>query len=514
MSEFLFFLFLLCSEALASGSTSKLLARSSHSDIQIIHKNLVSIFISFDRERSDQKLKTSFLEDLIFSSAHADGADRCFYGGWISVKTSSGCQEPWRAKKTNGFAKAYAGHIYDAEVSCHDTELIRCNPLLFGASTSEGGKCINMNPDSSLTQRCYEASKELQQDHLGLIQNDPVTREKYSQLVDEVLSYCEGKDSSVECYQLSRQIKDTLDNIAAQGSSTVCHQILDPVVETGAFENILAILDTPPKIVSEHWAPPIDNDYEAACDIEGLSDEAHKNCVALLNSSQVPTNAMLFALDGLKRNANSFETKNCYNKADGFSDVFGHYSTPGLGSDEELVSSLNPGIKNKCTMIINNYDERIKTHGGSLRCKTAMYYIDLCKDSPKVTKSYSYVGYGTCKGSSGFTNERDKGTSLLGFSVTSVEGFNFQKNDTSYKAIRSDLGGTIPAVALFGLQGTNNRSSSDYKYLHVGAYTSAGCPSIAPENAWMVQEMAKSGPSVVVGYKEGQMESFDKCGGE
>lgn len=212
--------------------------------------------------------------------------------------------------------------------------------------------------------------------------------------------------------------------------------------------------------------------------------------------------------------ANEFKTNKCFDQAKGFDKIFDHYSTPKEESKEGFTATLENGIQNKCTMIINDYDDRIATHGKNIKCKARMYYINLCKSEPEVIKDYSYVGFGTCKGNKGFKNETDQGTTLLGFSVTSSEAFAFAKSDASYNAIRKKLDGRIPSVSLFGLQNSNNRSSTDYKYLHVGAYTSAGCPSIDPSNAWMIDEMASDGPSVVVGYKEGEMESFDKCGDE
>ncbi len=251
--------------------------------------------------------------------------------------------------------------------------------------------------------------------------------------------------------------------------------------------------------------------FHDACSIPGMSDLAQKNCELTLEKGIVPRKAFLFAMKGLKRNATRFETKGCFDKKSGFENVFGHYSTPGLSNKADLESALDSGIPNKCSLIINDYDDLLRTHGGSYRCQAAMYYIDLCGTLPKVQKSYSWVGYGTCKNKRGFKNQSGQGTSLLGFSVTATQSFNFQKSDAAYTRIRRELGGKVPAVALFGLQNSNNGSAIDYKYLHVGAYTSAGCPSIDKKNAWMIEALAEKGPSVVVGYKDGQMEEFEKC---
>lgn len=491
--------------------TSKLLERAQDFDLREIHLNFIRMMIETDFASPSY---TQNFWNLIIDQVHAADGKRCFYGGWASIRVGGECKPPWVAKKSGAFAKDFAGHLYTSEFSCGGSALMRCNPLLFGASTTEGGKCVQIAPTGTLTQRCALESRELQAEHLELLKNDELTREKYAELLDEVMNYCQEDKKGSDCYHLARQIQVVLDQIAAEGDGKLCEQVLEPVLNTDNFKNLLSVLDTPPKVVSDKWAAPLDPDFEVACAIEGMSEEAQKNCQDLLASGDVPTNALLFALDGLKRNSTSFKTNECFDKAAGFNNVFSHFSTPGVSNKGDFMANLGSGIKNKCTMIINDYDDRLKTHGGAYQCQTRMYYIDLCQSEPKVTKSYSYVGYGTCKNKKGFLNETGQGTSLIGFSVTNDKAFSFGKSDKSYNAIRKSMGGRIPSVSLFGLQNTNNRSSVDYKYLHVGAYTSAGCPSIDPKNGWMIDKLANEGPSVVVGYKEGEMESFDKCGDE
>ena len=242
------------------------------------------------------------------------------------------------------------------------------------------------------------------------------------------------------------------------------------------------------------------------CDIAGTTRPWQKNCKALLKKKGFPRNAFIHALKSMKMNASSFRSKKCYQMASP-----SHYSMKGLNKSK-FEGLLSKGIPNKCQMMINNFDERIKSHSNPTRkCKTASYYIDLCSSSPKVQKSFSYVGYGTCKSGRGFVNKAEQGTSLLGTFLTSNKEFDFQKRKDSYGAIAKRLGGKIPAVPLMGLQKSNSRSSKDLKYLHVGAYTSAGCPSIPESNHGMISQLAKNGPSMVVNYKEGQMEDIKEC---
>lgn len=255
---------------------------------------------------------------------------------------------------------------------------------------------------------------------------------------------------------------------------------------------------------------------EEACNIEGMDEQAKQNCIQLLNEGSVPNEALIFALKGLKRNATSFNTNQCFDTYEGESTLAGrmragHFSMLGMREPSEFANTLESGIPNKCTMMINDYDDLIETHGGAHECKAAMYYIDLCGETPTVDKSYSYVGYGTCKNNRGFRNESGQGTTLLGFGVTGNQTFAFGKSDAPYNRIRRELGGTVPATPIFGLQNSNNGNAVDYKYLHVGAYTSAGCPSIDPSKAQYIYDMAEKGPSVIVGYKSGEMEAFETC---
>jgi hypothetical protein len=287
------------------------------------------------------------------------------------------------------------------------------------------------------------------------------------------------------------------------------------------------------------WQAP-DITSEEACNIEGMNEQAKANCVKIFADNKVPKNAFLFALDGLKRNSQSFQTNKCFDTFKGKDDNGNpvnladrmrtkHQSMGKMREPSDFSDKLDKGIPNKCTMILNDYDDLIKTHGGTYKCKAAMYYIDMCASKPSVTKTYSYVGYGTCKGTAkskgGYTakekkanlnanpfhNASNHGTSLLGFSVTGGNRFTYGSQSKAYKAIRKQLGGRVPATPLFGFQNSNNGAAVDFKYLHVGAYTSAGCPSIDPKYSEWIDKLADDGPSVVVGYKEGKMEGFEGC---
>lgn len=257
------------------------------------------------------------------------------------------------------------------------------------------------------------------------------------------------------------------------------------------------------------------------CQISSYPEEWIKNCDKLF-SKNLPKNALRYALTVLKKNSTSFKTNKCYKLADP-----AHKSMMGLNKSK-TESMMKDGYKNRCQIIINDTDERYLTHSGpGYKCKMASYYIDICKPEPTVIKSYAYIGYGTCKKGRKFENKSGKGTTLIGAFVTHTKTFPFTKfrtnratgkraEDAHYKKIRLWLKNKkqekyIPSVALIGLQSSNNRSAADYKYLHVGAYTSAGCPSIDKKNYWMINELTKNGPSLVLNYAEGEMEDINAC---
>ncbi|OIQ16753.1 MAG: hypothetical protein BM556_13910 [Bacteriovorax sp. MedPE-SWde] len=251
------------------------------------------------------------------------------------------------------------------------------------------------------------------------------------------------------------------------------------------------------------------------CHIESYGKDWMQNCDKVLASGKVPKKAFKYTLKMMKMNSQEFKNDQCFQLA-GKS----HKSMMGL-TKSGAKKMMSNGLKNKCQVIINDYDERISTHGGALKCKTAMYYIDICKKTPQIKKDYSFVGYGTCKKKRGFSNKTNQGTNLLGAFITHNRSFNFTKvrngvKDKYYENIRRWIKkktgkGKIPSVALIGIQKNNSRAAADYKYLHVGAYTSAGCPSIDRTNYWMINKLTDNGPSIVVNYKEGAMEDIKNC---
>lgn len=238
------------------------------------------------------------------------------------------------------------------------------------------------------------------------------------------------------------------------------------------------------------------------CKMSGVSAQWVKNCEALY-SAGIPKDALEYALKVMQLNDDSFESDKCYKTGPS-----GHYSMAGVNKSS-FANKMSRGLPNKCQMVINDTRDKQGTYRGR------MYYIDLCSGSkPKVVKSYFNMGTGTFK-----NNYADSGgahTTVKGAFFTNYKTFSFQKNNAAYKAVKSrvkSLSGSYkaPSVQLFGLSTTNNEAGPNLKYMHVSGYKSSwGCPSIAPENYWMIEKLASNGPSLVLNYGSG-MEDIKRC---
>ncbi len=238
------------------------------------------------------------------------------------------------------------------------------------------------------------------------------------------------------------------------------------------------------------------------CEMSGVSAQWVKNCEALYQAG-IPKDALEYALKVMQMNDDSFSSNKCYRTGPS-----GHYSMRGV-SKRDFERKMSGGLPNKCQMVINDTRDKLGTYRGR------MYYIDLCSGSaPKIVKSYFNMGTGTFK-----NNYSDTGgahTTVKGAFFTNYKTFSFQKNNSAYRAVKSrvqSLSGSYraPSVQLFGLSNSNNNAGPNLKYMHVSGYKSSwGCPSIAPENYWMIEKLASNGPSLVLNYGTG-MEDIRKC---
>ncbi|OUR96309.1 hypothetical protein A9Q84_08095 [Halobacteriovorax marinus] len=245
------------------------------------------------------------------------------------------------------------------------------------------------------------------------------------------------------------------------------------------------------------------------CDYPELGNSWVSNCEKLFTNSNIPKDALEYTMKAFKNNFDKFRNKNCYLYKGGSS----HYSLKGL-SRSKFEDAMKDGIPNKCQIVINNTKEKLSTFRGK------MYYIDICKG--KVTESYFNMGSGTFK--SKYANVNGKNSTVKGIFLTGTGDFDFKpggsKSKVKYKKIRQYMKKTYGeskahAVQLIGLQSTNSGSGPDSKYMHISPYRSSwGCPSIDKDNYWMIKELAKNGPSMVVNYGTGMqdIEEVNKCG--
>ncbi len=251
----------------------------------------------------------------------------------------------------------------------------------------------------------------------------------------------------------------------------------------------------------------LENSYKATYPLcnNGLDDSWKANCDKLYEAG-IPKDALDFTLQSFNKNLTSFKTSKCFK----WGEPKNHYSFANT-NEEKFKNKVKNGIVNKCQIVINDTREKQMQYRGT------MYYIDLCSGvEPKVVKTYFNMGTGTY--TNDFANVSGKKSTVLGAFLTNYQVFDYQPGNEKYKKLRSFIKiqtgkSYAHGIQLFGLQGTNNNASNDMKYLHVSPYRSSwGCPSIDSKNYWMIEELAKNGPSLLVNYGEkSKMEDINKC---
>ncbi|WP_127715002.1 hypothetical protein [Halobacteriovorax sp. HLS] len=246
------------------------------------------------------------------------------------------------------------------------------------------------------------------------------------------------------------------------------------------------------------------------CNYPEMGKSWVSNCNKLYEAG-IPHDALNYTLKAFKNNFDKFRNNKCYIYTD----------KKGEGPKKEFTDSMKNGIPNKCQIVINNTKEEAEKFPKSqYPFRRKMYYIDICKGEVKT--SYFNLGSGTFK--SNYANISGKHSTVKGVFMTGTNVFNFvpggKKSIPKYNAVRSYMKKTYGeskahGLQLFGLQKTNNGSGPDSKYMHVSPYKSSwGCPSIDKDNYWMIENLAKNGPSMVVNYGDGMqdIEDVNDCG--
>lgn len=171
-------------------------------------------------------------------------------------------------------------------------------------------------------------------------------------------------------------------------------------------------------------------------------------------------------------------------------------------------AKVENGIQNGCQFVFND----LKRPYGGLSSRSTAYFIDLCAADPKGAVKTIYMNRGTGSARKGYTDVNGQKTTLAGAFLTNDQVYSFHpfKMKASYVKIKKQLGGKIPGLRLVGLNSSNN--DSEYgKPLHASPYrSSSGCPSVGPENAWVLSKLASNGPSLLMNYGPSTMHQSTK----
>jgi hypothetical protein len=193
-----------------------------------------------------------------------------------------------------------------------------------------------------------------------------------------------------------------------------------------------------------------------------------------------------------------------------FKDNYQHLADSSCAEESSSVAhgvlsktKVDGGIQNGCQMVLNDTQ---KSWPGFPNRMTA-YYVDLCATDSKKAVTKFYMNKGTGSSRRGFSDSNGAHTTLAGAFLTDDQTFAFRpyKMSKGYTQIKKQLGGKIPALRLVGLNSSNNTSEYS-KPIHASPYKSSwGCPSVAPENAWIMQKLASNGPSLLMNYGPSSM---------
>jgi hypothetical protein len=156
------------------------------------------------------------------------------------------------------------------------------------------------------------------------------------------------------------------------------------------------------------------------------------------------------------------------------------------------------GIRNNCQVLINDI---VSTHQGNPNRANA-YFVDLCASSPGSVVRKTYINKGTGTRTFSYRDREGAHTTTPGAFLTGsrIVPFIPFKLSQAYRGLKNRFGGMIPRLDLVGLQSTNNHTS-DGKPMHVSPYRSSwGCPSLNPNDLWIMRKLAANGPSLVMNY--------------
>lgn len=242
-----------------------------------------------------------------------------------------------------------------------------------------------------------------------------------------------------------------------------------------------------------------------------LTGEKQAHCLKFASDPEIPQDALAWTLAVLRDNMHGLRMNQCLlpppEHYSNIETVSAGMPSPIIEQPAMTIPDLRAGVKNHCQVLIN--DTR-KAWAKGFPYRRTYYYLDLCTGTKKT--GYFHVGTGGKTGAE--ANQTNRKSTVLGAFLTSDTLFSYDNGGSKYDPIKKEYG-YVAALALFGLQETNNGSARDFKYLHVSPHKSSwGCPSVAPEDEPMIRELATKGPSLVVNFgPEDQMQDPRKCTG-
>lgn len=236
-----------------------------------------------------------------------------------------------------------------------------------------------------------------------------------------------------------------------------------------------------------------------------LDSTRTKNCWELMkkaNKGEIPKEALVYTLKYLKANLGRLKDSSCLGKGP-------------------------KGINNSCQFMMNDMNKRVKgfTH------RSPAYFIDLCHagagSAQKGLVVKTYVNRGTGSAGNKYTDLSKRRTTVVGafltgdispfipYSITSsynkIGWKKCFKRNSKGNLIRDRKGNYIPVanvkrdcpvlrLGLYGAHSSNNSSEAS-KPMHTSPYKSSiGCPSVGQKDNWMMLELNKRGPSLVMNY--------------
>ncbi len=225
-----------------------------------------------------------------------------------------------------------------------------------------------------------------------------------------------------------------------------------------------------------------------------------ENCYKLIkkaNSREISKKALIYSLKYLKANLGELQDKRC------------------------LAAGGAKGIKNSCQFVVNDLNQRVSGFSN----RSPSYFIDLCDggsgSARKGLITKTYINRGTGSSSNNYTDRSGRKTTVPGAFITGAlspfipyrvtKAYRnlgwancFQKNSKGQpilsRPVRDMSKCPVPRLALYGAHNSNN-STSSAKPMHVSPYKSSwGCPSVGVNDRWMLEQLHKNGPSLVINY--------------